>query len=229
MAHYSRAVLLVPLISWAAPANRGEALFLWSSVRDCQRRLGWLPKWIVGDMAYVGLQTQRRLREELNVAMITKLRPDMRWVEPFADDGRAYCPQGEPLHWLHYDACDQQQWFGTAARPELCGSCWEQSRCPREFAFPAQRHEILLGLLPHGSWLSRHLLEKVRPWVEPVQSYEKNQLGLRKLFLNSLQLTWVMCLLADMVMLLRAHALLSSPTATLPLQNLIPRQLQFSW
>lgn len=214
-------------MSWAAPANRGEALFLWSSVRDCQRRFRWLPNWIVGDMAYISLQTQRRLREELNVAIVTKLRPDMRWRAPFADDGRAYCAQGEPLHWLHYDEADRQQWFGTSAEPELCGCCWEQTRCPREFSFPAQNHEILLGLVPHGSWLARHLLEKVRPWVEPAQSFEKNQLGLSEFFLNSLQLTWVMCLLADLIVLMRAHARLSAPPVERPLRDLTPTQLQF--
>src|SRR5205809_705344 len=29
MAHYTESTMLVPLMTWAAPANRGEALFLW--------------------------------------------------------------------------------------------------------------------------------------------------------------------------------------------------------
>ena len=65
LAHYSPAVLLVPMITWAVPANRGDALFLYPSLRDSQRRFGWLPQWVVGDMAYINLQTQRRIREEL--------------------------------------------------------------------------------------------------------------------------------------------------------------------
>ena len=78
LAHYSESVLLVPLMTWAAPANRGEALFLWPSLRRCAQRLRWLPKWVVGDMAYISLTSQRRIREELQVAVVTRLRPDMR-------------------------------------------------------------------------------------------------------------------------------------------------------
>jgi hypothetical protein len=82
LAHYSESVLLVPLVTWVAPANRGEALFLWPSLRHCAQRLRWLPKWVVGDMAYISLASQRRIREELEVAIVTRLRPDMRWIEP---------------------------------------------------------------------------------------------------------------------------------------------------
>ena len=103
------------------------------------------------------------------------------------------------------------------------------SRLFCEFAYPASAHEILLGLFPQATPLAKHLLEKVRPWVEPAQSYEKNQLGLRRFFLNSLHLTWIMTLLADAVVLLRAHALLSQPRPTAPLGDLTPKQLSFSW
>ena len=58
-----------------------------------------------------------------------------------------------------------------------------------------------------ASRVARRLLEKVRPWIEPAQSYEKNQLGLSQLFLNNLRLTWTASLLADAVVLLRARAI----------------------
>lgn len=90
----------MPLMSWAVPANRGEALFLGPSVAHCARRLGWLPRWIVGDMAYISLATQRAIRERWNVAVVTKLRPDMNWVEPYDDKGVPRCPQGQRLDWL---------------------------------------------------------------------------------------------------------------------------------
>jgi hypothetical protein len=112
---------------------------------------------------------------------------------------------------------------------QLCNWCWQQAHCPREFAYPASAHEILFGLLPQATPLAKHLLEKVRPWVEPAQSYDKNQLGLRRFFLNSLHLTWIMTLLADAVVLLRAHALLSQPRPIAPLGELTPKQLSFSW
>jgi hypothetical protein len=74
--------------------------------------------------------------------------------------------------------------------------------------------------------VTQRLLRQVRPWIEPSQSYEKNQLGLSQMFLNSLRLTWVMGLLADAVILLRASALLNEPQAASPLlDELLPHQL----
>ncbi len=73
--------------------------------------------------------------------------------------------------------------------------------------------------------MARRLLRQSRSWTEAAQSYEKNQLGLSSMFLNSLRLTWVLCLLADTVSLLRAHALLNCRTQSHPLQNLLPNQL----
>ena len=73
------------------------------------------------------------------------------------------------------------------------------------------------------------LSEEIGPWIEPAQSYEKHQLGLRKFFLNSLHLTWVMSLLADAVVLLRAQALLTAPKPVHLLGNLAPQQLDFRW
>lgn len=227
--HYTAAVLLIPLVSWAAPANRGEVLFLYPSLRRCASRFHWTPQWTVGDMAYISMETQRRLREQLQVALITRLRQDMHWVEPYASDGQPRCPQGQQLQWLGFDEDSQQQWFGVRSAQNLCSTCWQSCRCPREFAYAAAQHEILLGRVPQASFLARHLLEKVRPWIEPAQSYEKNQLGLSAFFLNSLHLAWVMCLLADSVALLRAQALLSQPASIPILHDLIPSQLSFGW
>lgn len=220
-------MLLIPLMSWAAPANRGELLFLRPTLQHCARRFGRVPHWTVGDMAYISLATQRWLREQLQVAMITKLRPDMNWVEPYGSDGLPRCPQGERLSWLGYDASVQEQWFGVSPPGELCSRCWQASSCPREFVFPSARHEILLGSVPHASGLAKHLLAKVRPWIEPAQSYEKNQLGLSAFFLNSLRLAWTMCLLADTVVLLRTLAVRRDPQPLAPLADLTPRQLTF--
>jgi hypothetical protein len=74
--------------------------------------------------------------------------------------------------------------------------------------------------------VTQRLLQQVRPWIEPTQSYEKNQLGLSQVFFNSLRLTWTMCLLADAAVLLRAIAMIREPVP-LPvlLDELLPHQL----
>jgi hypothetical protein len=96
----------------------------------------------------------------------------------------------------------------------------------QEFVYSAQTSETLLGRLPLSTRAAQTLLQRVRPWIEPAQSFEKNQLGLSKIFLNSLRFTWYMSLLADAASLLRAHALLQQPGGHKPLlTHLAPHQL----
>lgn len=83
----------------------------------------------------------------------------------------------------------------------------------------------MLGRLPVGSRLARRVLQQVRPWIEPAQSFEKNQLGMSAVFFNSLRLTWVISLLADAAVLLRARALLGRPVIRPLLSGLMPFQL----
>ena len=77
----------------------------------------------------------------------------------------------------------------------------------------------------------RCCLQRVRPRIEPTQSYEKNQLGLSQMFLNSLRLTWCLALLADAAVLLRSHALIQAPAETHLLRELAPCQswLDLGW
>ena len=110
----------------------------------------------------------------------------------------------------------------------LCLQCWQASQCPRQFAYPASAHETLLGLVPMNTRASQRRWQQVRPWIEPVQSYEKNQLGLSQFCFNSLRLTWGMCLLADAAVLWRALALLRRPACPWPLGELTPWQLSFA-
>lgn len=227
LARYERNVLLVPLVSWAAPANTAESGLLRPSVQHCLRRWQWRPDVVVGDMGYLDAATKQQLRKRWNVAVITRLRENMKLVPPFATPTQASCVQGQPLRWLGYDDADQRHWFGVRDPQPLCGCCWQASECAREFGYSAGDHETLLGLLPMNTVVTQRLLQQVRPWIEPAQSYEKNQLGLSQIFLNSLRLTWTMCLLADAAVLLRAHALLRYPSAPVLLPELIPSQLSF--
>jgi len=135
------------------------------------------------------------------------------------------CEQGQILEWLGYEAADQLHWFGVTDPSPLCSWCWQSAQCARQFSYRPAEHETLLGLLPMNTCASQRLLQQVRPWIEPAQAYEKNQLGLNDVFLNSLRLAWTMSLLADAAVLLRALALLETRVAELPMFELTPRQL----
>lgn len=222
---YRVGVLLVPLVSWVAPANVSEGGLLVPSLHYCQRQWDWCPPLIVADMGYLAAEAKRRCRERWHVAVLTKLRSDMKLVPPYVAWNQATCPQGEPLAWLGYDRWADEHWFGTQARTELCGRCWEAARCPREFAYRPEQHETLLGLLPLASPTVQRVLQQARPWIEPAQSFEKNQLGLGQMFLNGLRFTWAVSLLADAVVILRARALLGRPTPRSLLAELMPTQL----
>ncbi len=79
-------------------------------------------------------------------------------------------------------------------------------------------------MLPLSTQAVQQLLQQVRPWIEPAQSFEKNQLGPSQMFLNSLRLTWCVSLLADAAVLLRALALLRHPPGRELLDALLPHQ-----
>jgi hypothetical protein len=222
-------VLLVPLVSWVAPANVSEAQLLIASLRRCEQRWGWWPKYVVADMGYLAAAIKRQCRQRWQVAVLTALRPDMHLFEPFQSQAQAACRQGQPLSWLGYDPQTQEQWFGVRQAQPLCSQCWEASQCPREFVYRAGEHETLLGLLPLCTRPAQRMLKQMRPWIEPAQSYEKNQLGLSSMFLNSLRFTWWMSLLADAVCLLRARAMLQSAPTNDCLLQLRPQQLTWDW
>lgn len=137
------------------------------------------------------------------------------------------CHQGQKLCWLGLRADEQLHWFGVDPDAEcLCSYCWQRSRCPQEFSFRPEDHEIVLGTVPLNTRVGRRLLKQSRSWIEAAQSYEKNQLGLTHFFLNSLRFTAVVCLLSDTVCLLRAHALLNGPPRRPDLlRELRPNQL----
>ena len=221
---HEASVLLVPLVSWVTPANVFEGNLLVPSLHYCQRQWQWWPKIIVADMSYMAAELKALCRKRWEVAVVTRLRSDMLLVPPYVAWNRAECHQGQPLRWLEYAPEQGQHWFGVAEPVDCCPQCWEASTCPRHFAFAASQHETLLGLLPLAGQPAQKLLQQARPWIEPAQSYEKNQLGLNAVFFNSLRLTWCMALLADAAVLLRAHAMLHTAAAQLLHQELAAHQ-----
>ena len=219
-------VTLVPLVSWLAPANVAEGGLLVPSLRWCAQHLGWWPGLVVADRGYLAAESKQAAREQWQCAVVTKLRADMKLLPPYVTAQRVECPHGARLEWWEYEPETQQQWFRVAAPESLCGQCWEMTTCPRHFAYPVAAHETLFGLLPLASRPAQCLLQEVRPWIEPAQSFEKNQLGLGKMFFNSLRLAWQMSLWADSAVLLRTMAWLDTPTEAHLLSPLAPRQME---
>jgi hypothetical protein len=221
---YSPTIRLIPLVTWLTPAHVPEGYLLKPSIRYCWNRFGWRPDIVVGDLGYIHGQTKREIRRTWKVAVVTKLKADMLVIAPFESPRVVTCPQGQPLQWLEYDEAEDQHCFGVRAAEPLCHGCWEVSQCSREFAYPPEHHETLLGLLPMSTLPSQRLLRQARSWIEPCQSFEKNLLGLGDQFLNSLRLTWCLGLMVDSAALLRNLALIQEPPAVHVLRHLLPQQ-----
>lgn len=219
-------ILLVPLVTWAAPASVPESYLLKPSINYCRKRLDFLPDIVVGDMAYIHQPTKRELRTQWRVAMLTKLKADMKAHCPYAEDQPLRCRQGQELSWLGYDEQECQHWFAPPPQASLCCACWEQSECSRQFTVAADTHETFFGMIPLNTGLAQRLIRSVRSWIESSQSFEKNQLGLKTMFLNSLRLCWMTSLLADSAALLRILAILKDPPAKPLLCELFPSQSQ---
>lgn len=219
-------ILLAPLVTWAAPASVPESYLLKPSVHYCQRRLDFLPDILVGDMGYIHQGTKRELRLQWRVAMLTKLKADMKRQCDYAEEQPLRCQQGQELQWMGYDEEDYHHYFSPPPQAPICSSCWEQSLCPKQFTMPADTHESFFGMIPLNTSLAQRLIHCVRSWIEPSQSFEKNQLGLKMMFLNSLRLCWLVSLIADSATLLRVLAILKEPPSQPMLESLFSTQIQ---
>ena len=195
--------------------------FLVPSLQSCQQRWLWWPQMVVADMGYLAAEAKATCRKNWRVAVVTKLKTNMNGAPPYGAWNRAECPQGQPLRWLEYAPLEDRHGFGVRGEPDYCQRCWGASACAREFAFAPSDHETLFGLLPLAGLPAQRLLQQVRPWIEPAQADEQNQLGWSQAFLNSLRLTWSLSLLAEAAVLLRNQALLHAPVQ--------PQQLLRDW
>ncbi len=213
-------------MTWAAPASVPESYLLKPSIQYCRRRLDFQPDIVVGDMGYIHQGTKRELRMQWNVAMLTKLKADMKRQCDYSEEQPLCCRQGQQLQWIGYDESDYHHCFAPPPQAPICRSCWELSTCPRQFTIPAETHESFFGMIPLNTSLAQRLIHSVRSWIEPSQSFEKNQLGLKRMFLNSLRLCWLVSLIADSAALLRVIALLKDPPSQPMLEPLFSTQIQ---
>lgn len=215
---------LLPLVSWITPANVHESRLLLPSLRWARAHLGWWPGIIVGDMGCMSGELKRAARLGWQTAVVTPLRANIPMQPPYAAPRRVECPQGQPLEWWEADPEEPLQWFRATEDEGWCRHCWEASACPRHSAYPSGQHESFFGAIPLASRLAQRLLRKIRPCIEPAQSFEKNQLGLGRLFLNSLRFTWQMSLWVDSAILLRTMAQQDLPSEQDLLRQIRPQQ-----
>jgi hypothetical protein len=221
--------MLAPLVSWATPAHVPEGYLLKPSLWYCRERIHWWPQIVVGDMGYIHQETKRSIRTQWDIAVLTRLKADMQLASPYRHDRPMRCSQGQALDWLNYDAASGHQWYGVLQAQTLCAACWQQSGCPREFPYEVAPHETFLGMIPLNTKAGWKLVHSSRSWIEAAQSFEKNQLGLDSVFLNSMALTWTISLLADSVALLRCLAQLHSAPEPNVLKRLLPKQTLFEF
>lgn len=204
-----------------------ESYLLKPSLDYCRKRLAFNPDIVVGDMGYIHHETKRHFRTHWNIAVLTKMKADMQAHCDYSATEAFRCPQGQELTWLGYDPDDQQHTLGPTEPATLCSWCWQQSTCLREFTHRADEHETFFGSIPLNTLVAHKLLYSVRSWIEPAQAFEKNHLGLKRLFHNSLQFCWATSLMADSVVLLRSLAVLAQPPKLEPLGALLPHQTSF--
>jgi hypothetical protein len=226
---YRPSVVLIPLITWVAPASVPDGYLLKPSIEQCIGRFHWRPDIVTGDLGYIHQQTKKVIRETWQVAVITKMKAGMNMVAPFEAWNRAACPQGQPLQWIGYFEDDHRHWFRVNDPQPICNTCWDQALCDRQFNHDPAEHETLLGLLPLNTLSAQRILNQVRSWIEPCQSFEKNLLGLNNQFLNSLRITWYASLVADAVVLLRSLALLTEPDNWTVFDQSYPRQMHLDF
>jgi hypothetical protein len=193
----------IPLYSLARPAGKADVEMLKPLLNYVQRRLARaLPLHIVlGDKGYISAERARFLRERWSVALVVAPRADMHPPDGTTFDGCPLCPLGEPLVWTDYDASDGRLIYQGAKN--VCLLCPLSGGCVQQFEFSADAHETFWGMIPSHSQLSRRLLRQFRPLTESGFYTAKHCFRLKDFFINSLELAQTLCVMSDIVELLK--------------------------
>lgn len=154
---------------------------------------------IVADMGYLQAERKKQLREQSNIALLTRVRVSMKPPQDFGleTDGCPTCFWGQRLVHDHFDWNQQKHLYLKPERGLECSHCPFSSACPHEFWFSPEIHETYLGAVPLHTRLAQKLLQFARPLVEPSFSEDKNRFMLKSLFINSLDLAEFVSLLVD--------------------------------
>ena len=124
--------LMVPLVSFIAPANIDEGNFLSSMIRYSKNELFLYIDIIVGDMGYISSEKKMRLRKQLKTAVLTKVRENMQPPKEYLDYGCPECPEGIPLCWEGYDAETEMHCYKNPLDNPACDICWRHGNCYQE-------------------------------------------------------------------------------------------------
>lgn len=155
-------------------------------------------------MGYLQAERKKHLREQKNIALLTRVRVSMKPPQNFGleSDGCPTCLWGQRLVHDHFDWKEQKHLYLKPDEGQECRCCPFLFHCPQEFWFSPEIHETYLGAQPLHTKLAQQLLQYARPVVEAGFSEDKNRFMLKSLFINSLSLAAFASLLVDSAKLL---------------------------
>lgn len=187
----------LPIASIVKPGNVKEQQVARDLLELARLKAQWKFNIVVADQGYVDGVLAGFLRREWQVAMLYKVKTSMTPPPGTDPDGCPTCPSGQRLVWHEYDSQSQSLIYGGDR--QHCSRCPLAASCPRVFEFDAGAHESFWGMIPTHSRLAKRLLDKFRPRAEPGFNIAKNRHGLQNMFLNSLELTQILCVCSDLV------------------------------
>lgn len=196
----------VPLVSLARAANVTDVEMMDPLLDFIHGPLGriWPMTFAIGDKGYVSAARGRILRERHGVALLVRPKTDMVSPPGTDSEGCPVCAFGETMIWEDYDCSDGTLLYRGKA--DACARCPLSGPCPKRFEFPADRHETYWGMVPWHSRLSRELIRRFRPRVEPGFNLAKNKYRLKDFFITSQNLAQTLCVLSDITETLKIIA-----------------------
>ena len=130
---------------------------------------------VVGDLGYIHQETKKEIRQKWKVAVVTKLKAGMNLIEPFDAWTKLAASKGRPLNGRPTMKSTKLIVLSRRAMRRFAAHVGKPVPSER-ILYCADLSETLLGLLPLNTAAAKRLLKQVRSWIEPAQSYEKNQL-----------------------------------------------------
>lgn len=124
----------------------------------------------LGDAGYIDANSQKEIRETLNISFITGIRCNTAIdSEIYAPDGHPTCPEDHRLIWMGKDNFGAyHQYDGDS---HYCNQCPRSGTCPKQFDLPVGDHETLLGNIPYHR--TKEIRKRLRPQIEITNYWDK--------------------------------------------------------